>query len=351
LTGDELKFRAALSRFGVGLVALVLLPLSYPLSRRHIWVWIAYLSVALFEQVLIRKRIGGDRRALWSGMVDLAALTFTCHNLGSVVTPMSSLYLFAGVATALVTEQSVAFTLAVVGPLAFDAVVTAEWLHWIPFAPDVPELEAMGPPSLAQSLMSAMFVSLFVPACTVIVVQLRRAVRYREELLVTANHRLEELSQQDPLTALYNRRYLFDRVENELARVRRGHPLSLLMIDLDSFKKVNDSQGHLRGDVLLKEIAEAVAATTRKTDVTGRYGGDEFMIVLPDTDATQARAVAERVAEAVRATGSRFDAKHPVTASLGLAIAETSDTVASLLRRADENAYRAKQGGGDRVVA
>jgi len=351
MTGDELKFRAALSRFGVGLVALFLLPLSYPLSKRHIWVWVAYLGAAVVEQVLIRKRIGGERRALFSGLVDIAALTFTCHNLGSVVTPMSSLYLFAGVATALVVDPVVAYSLAIVGVLAFDVVVVSEWLHWIPFAQDVPELQAMGPPSLAQVMMSAMFVTLFVPACTGIVVALRGAVQRREELLVTANRLLEQLSQQDALTGLYNRRYLFERVEAELARVRRGHPMSLLMLDLDGFKKVNDAQGHLRGDVLLKEISEALAVTTRKTDVNCRYGGDEFMIVLPDTDSTQALAVAERVAESVRSTGSRFDAKRPVTASLGLAIAETSDTVASLLRRADENAYRAKQSGGDRVVA
>jgi len=215
----------------------------------------------------------------------------------------------------------------------------------------VPELSFIGPPSLAQALMSTMFVTLFVPACTWIVIVLKGAVRKREDLLVAVNRRLEELSQQDPLTGLFNRRYLFERVEVELARVQRGHPMSLLMLDLDGFKKVNDTQGHLRGDVLLKEIADALAATTRKTDVTGRYGGDEFMVVLPDTDTAQALAVAQRVAEAVRATGTRFDTKKPVTASLGLAKAETHDTVASLLRRADENAYRAKQSGGDRVVA
>ena len=351
MSGDELKFRAALSRFGVGVVALVLLPVSYPVSRQHIWVWVAYLAAAIVEQVLIRKRIGGEQRAFLSGLIDIAVLTYTCHNLGSVVTPMSSLYLFAGVATALVVKPPVAITLALLGPLAFDAVIAAETLHWIPFAPDVPELGALGPPSRAQTVMAAVFVTFFVPACTGIVVALKRAVQRREDLLVTANMRLEELSQQDPLTGLYNRRFLFSRLETELGRVRRGRPLSLVMIDLDGFKKVNDSQGHLRGDVLLKEIAETLSTTTREIDVTGRYGGDEFMIMLPDTEGDQALSVAQRVAEAVRATGSRFDAKHPVTASLGLARAEGSDTVASLLRRADENAYRAKQSGGNRVVA
>jgi len=101
----------------------------------------------------------------------------------------------------------------------------------------------------------------------------------------------------------------------------------------------------------IKEISAALAATTRTTDVACRYGGDEFCVLLPDTDPDQARVAAQRVTECVRDVGLRFDAKRPVTASVGLAMGEPNDTVAAVLRRADENAYRAKQSGGDRVVA
>jgi diguanylate cyclase (GGDEF)-like protein len=351
MTRDELKFRAALSRFAVGLIALVLLPTFYPKTREHMWLWIAYLAVAALEQVLIRKHIGGRVRAVLSGFVDIALLTYTVHGLGSSVTPMSSLYLFAGVANALVTNLRVAWTLSIAGPLAFDAVVWAEHWGWLPFAPDAPQLQALGPPTLEHTLMASLFVTVFVPASTAIVTALVRAVQRREAALVVANARLEQLSQLDPLTNLYNRRHLFARIESELARVRRGRPLALVMVDLDHFKAVNDRQGHLRGDVLLKEIASELAATTRQTDVAGRYGGDEFVVVLPDTDFEQARAVAERVAQSVRDAAQRFDSERVVTASVGIAVADASDTVAALLRRADENAYRAKQGGGDRVVA
>lgn len=351
MTGEDLKFRAALSRFGIAVIALFLLPVLFPASRAHWWVWTAYLLVALFEQVLIRKRIGGRLRTLVSGLVDISVLTFTVHNLGSVVTPMSSLYLFAGVANALVGDTTIAFALAIAGPLVFDTVVWSEAAGWIATAPDVPSVAAAGPPTTAQALMACLFVTLFVPACTAVVGVLVRRVQEREVELELANRRLEELSQLDPLTNLYNRRHLFSCVETELARVRRGHALAVVMIDLDGFKKVNDAQGHLRGDVLLKEIATALGATTRAIDTTARYGGDEFMVVLPDTDVEHARSVAQRVAESVRAAGMRFDTTHPVTASLGVAVAEPSDTVAALLRRADENAYRAKQRGGDRVVA
>jgi diguanylate cyclase (GGDEF)-like protein len=350
MTGDELKFRAALSRFGVGLVALLLLPTFYPASRGHVWVWIAYLVVAAVEQVLIRRRIGGGTRALASGLLDIAVLTYTVHNLGSVVTPMTSLYVFAGVANALVTEPAVAYVLATAGALSFDAVVWCEHLGLLSFAPDAPATAAAGPPTLVQALMASAFVTLFAPACTAIVAALVRAVKRREQQLVETNAQLEQLSQRDPLTNLYNRRHLMSFLESELSRARRGHPLSIVMIDLDGFKKVNDTQGHLRGDVLLKDIAAALSESTREVDRAARYGGDEFIVVLTDTTASQAEVAAERLAGSMRAAATRFDPQHPVTASLGVAAAEPADTVAALLRRADDNAYRAKQSGGDRVV-
>src|SRR5579872_5991055 len=104
MTRDELRFRAALSRFAVGLIALALLPTFFPGTRPHVWIWFAYLGVAAVEQVLIRKKIGGEMRPVVSGLVDIAVLTYTVHGLGSVATPMASLYLFAGVANALVVN-------------------------------------------------------------------------------------------------------------------------------------------------------------------------------------------------------------------------------------------------------
>jgi diguanylate cyclase (GGDEF)-like protein len=139
-------------------------------------------------------------------------------------------------------------------------------------------------------------------------------------------------------------------LERELARSRRGHPLALLMIDLDNFKLVNDEHGHLRGDEVLMQIAGALERSTRFSDVAGRYGGDEFAVILPDTDVEQARRVAGRLVEGIREVGARVDAKKPVTASVGIAVAESNDDARSLHRRADEAAYRAKQRGGDRIA-
>jgi diguanylate cyclase (GGDEF)-like protein len=354
MTRDELRFRAASSRFGVGVLALVLLPTFYPRTRAHAWVWASYLFVAAVEQVLIRKRIGGRTRALVSGLVDTAMLTFTVHELGSVLTPLAAIYFFAVMSNALVVEPAVAYALAAINVLAFDATVWAEWAGLLAFAPDVPDVAALGHPSLERCLMASLLVTTLVPAFGVTAVSLVGEVRRRERLLVAANARLEELSQLDPLTDLYNRRHLYARLEAELGRVRRGHSLAVVMLDLDGFKQVNDRLGHERGDVLLRAIADALKRTTRETDVAGRYGGDEFLVILPDTDAEQARRVAERLADSVRETGRQFDADHPVTASLGIALAvppAAPESPAVLVRLADEHAYRAKQRGGDCVAA
>jgi len=139
------------------------------------------------------------------------------------------------------------------------------------------------------------------------------------------------------------------RLEVELARVRRGNPLAVLMIDLDRFKRVNDRRGHHRGDEVLEAIAKALSDATREVDVPGRYGGDEFVVVLPDTTPSAAVQVGERLVASVREAGRRVDAELPVTASVGLAFALEDDEARKLIQRADKRAYMAKEAGGDQL--
>jgi diguanylate cyclase (GGDEF)-like protein len=171
----------------------------------------------------------------------------------------------------------------------------------------------------------------------------------RAAALVEANRKLEELSQRDALTGLFNRRHLMQRLDEELARRRRGHPLVAVMIDLDRFKRVNDEAGHAQGDVLLAKIGEALGRSVRTTDVVGRYGGDEFVVLLPDTDKDEAKIVAERVVASVREVGLAFDPEHGVTASVGFAVATERDDARALLSRADDAAYAAKSHHGNCV--
>lgn len=164
----------------------------------------------------------------------------------------------------------------------------------------------------------------------------------------------------DVLTGWYNRRYLQVRIKEELARARRdGAPLACMMLDVDHFKRINDSHGHAAGDRVLQEVAQRIDSRIRATDVPARYGGEEFVILLPDTDAKCAVLLADRIREEVAATGVAVDDDRSVdvTASIGIAserpARDTGDLKNlgdSLIARADVALYEAKSAGRNRVV-
>ncbi|MFW5925360.1 MAG: GGDEF domain-containing protein [Myxococcota bacterium] len=343
-------FFAAALRFILGLVPLVALPQVYPGLTDHRWIFIGYLGWALFAQVLIWKGIGGFGRTMIDGLVDIALVTFIVHRVGSVSTMMVSVYMLEVILNTLVIGRRAGIILAILTSLAYTGIVVAEALGWLPYAPDAPEAARVVRPTLGQGLVFAGIASGITVMIAAVVGFLIHLIRLRESQLVQANAQLEELSQRDPLTQLFNRRHLLRRIQDELAWVNRGRPMALVMIDLDRFKKVNDERGHLQGDALLRKLAQALSSHSRATDVAGRFGGDEFVVLLPDTNVEQASTAAERLREAIHQQGLEFDAELPVTASVGFAHARATDTPADLIRRADENAYRAKQQGGDRVV-
>lgn len=165
--------------------------------------------------------------------------------------------------------------------------------------------------------------------------------------------RLEEMTLVDPLTSLGNRR-AFDRdIVASLASSRaQGSVCSMIMIDVDHFKRFNDDFGHAAGDDVLRSVGRVLAETVRPVDHAYRYGGEEFAVLLPATSGDEAAAVAERLRAAVEATelGPLVPDGTRVTASLGVA-AETGDDAASLQRRADEALYEAKAGGRNRVTS
>ena len=173
---------------------------------------------------------------------------------------------------------------------------------------------------------------------------------YKE--LESTNARLKETSFKDEVTGLYNRRFFTLRLEEELSRYRRfNHPVSVVLLDLDGFKAVNDEFGHSMGDDTLREVAQILMKHSRGINVVSRYGGDEFAVLLVETSKAGARLYADRIREVV--------AKHPfphgkvVTASFGVASLpdDETGTAEDLFRASDEALYAAKRAGKNQVAA
>ncbi|NMB77099.1 MAG: sensor domain-containing diguanylate cyclase [Myxococcales bacterium] len=163
--------------------------------------------------------------------------------------------------------------------------------------------------------------------------------------------RLRRLSESDALTLLHNRRYLAERLPLEIDRAQRSRrPLSALFLDLDRFKRINDRFGHPVGDQVLQDLAERLRQGCRSEDVLARVGGEEFVILLPDTNLAQARRVAQRLRLSVKGTPFITTAGPlDVTVSLGVARLRPRETGDAFLRRADQALYLAKRRGRDRV--
>jgi len=184
--------------------------------------------------------------------------------------------------------------------------------------------------------------------------QLRRK-RYSDKL----RHSLQlslEMAITDQLTGLFNRRYMSRHLNTLVSNAAStGKPVSFLILDIDFFKQVNDTHGHDCGDEVLREFANRISANVRGIDLACRYGGEEFVVVMPDTDLNFAYMVAERLRQAVADAPFRINVppgQLPVTISIGVTASEgVGDTAESLLRRADQALYRAKRDGRNRVVA
>jgi len=173
------------------------------------------------------------------------------------------------------------------------------------------------------------------------------------EALAATRAELEELATTDPLTKLENRRSFFDKGQGCIEQSRRyGIPMSVLVLDLDHFKKINDTFGHHGGDQVLRSVAEIFRTSFRSNDVVGRIGGEEFSIILPEEDAKQAQVVAQRVMKQCRSAEVKLEDMRIVrfTLSIGVAQLRANDkNFEQVVQRADDALYAAKRAGRNRV--
>ena len=175
----------------------------------------------------------------------------------------------------------------------------------------------------------------------------KRLQRLNNELELK-NQRLQEISVTDSLTNLYNHRHIIERLQEHVGSAERyQRNLSVMMLDIDYFKKVNDTYGHPYGDQVLEQVSTTLREVIRVVDIAGRYGGEEFLVVMPETGLKEAVAIAERVRQAVESL--TWEQPITLTISVGVAMWQRDETASELISRADALLYKAKEGGRNQV--
>jgi len=166
-----------------------------------------------------------------------------------------------------------------------------------------------------------------------------------------AEQQLREMANHDFLTGLLNRREAYRQVAEEMGRsARTGRPLAFILFDIDHFKRLNDTYGHNAGDMVLKQLASKLMSALRDYDIACRYGGEEFLVVTPETDQEQAVKLAERLRTIISAANFSTDTEDvAVTVSVGVGMLQHADTIESAILKADVALYQAKEGGRNRV--
>jgi diguanylate cyclase (GGDEF)-like protein len=174
------------------------------------------------------------------------------------------------------------------------------------------------------------------------------------QLLFESEARLRELSVRDSLTGLFNRRYLEEVLELEMIRAgRKPYPIGIIMVDIDHFKRINDTHGHAAGDAVLVEAGRLLRTYVRASDVVCRYGGEEFVVILPEASQAITQLRAEQICDAMRRLHIEFAGRNLETITLSLGVASFPDhgsTIDAILGAADKALYRAKHNGRDRVI-
>ena len=346
-TEPAMRIRMGMASFAVLMMALcivVVLMLVHAGFGRKDWAWWWALCTAgglISVLVLIRSgwslRLQDPSMTQWQIRYALACNAAAYVLLGQArgVTPVIlSLVLMFGIfgMTARQLAANMAYAL-----LVFAAALATVAMLDEPGRS--PALEAAHGAMIVLVLMGSTFIAI-------------RLQRIRRRLMQQKHQRISHLATHDELTGLVNRRHMAELIRMELQRCERaGRPLVLAILDLDHFKSINDSEGHAAGDQVLQAFARTVQATVRNTDMLARWGGEEFVLMLYDSDAASALGLLERVRAKVQAMELPFDGRSVrVTVSMGVALSRPGEPLERLLERADVALYEAKSQGRNRVV-
>jgi len=295
--------------------------------------------------------------------IDVVVITATIYFLGGLQAGFFLLLypvviIYAGV----VLSYRDCFVIAALSSLCLITTVALQMTGVLPYSS---LSESMIPSS--QKVVMLFGYTIFFHAVAYLSGSLSDIVKNTRQSLIETQHDLLRLEREkaeesarlaimDGLSGLYNHRYFQEQLAKEVLRAQRySSPLSLIMGDVDHFKSFNDNYGHLQGDNVLRQVAAILKAETRQTDIVARYGGDEFMVILPDAEKADACRVAESIRNRIRAelnSGQEYSLLSAVTISFGVASFPLDAlTPMGLIQKADESLYCAKNGGRDRVMS
>jgi diguanylate cyclase (GGDEF)-like protein len=299
-------------------------------------------------------------------LFDLVFVTVIVHFSGGAVSWFWAMYMILTLEAALIMDKpSDTYAIALAGVLAFGGLLTFEFYELIPPVPMPFENNALQK-NFSYGMIKWAWVSIVNFCVAFVGVHMMDTVRRREA-------ELRDLVTKDALTSFYNRRYFFHRLNSEIQRAKRyGRTLSLLILDVDNFKRFNDTYGHLEGDALLRGLADVIRGTIRRSDakpsyevdIACRYGGEEFAVILPEAAQVQGGEAAERLRASIEAGGAGIVAERirhriettplegkTVTVSIGVSsYPEHGEDVEMMIRAADEAMYTAKRAGKNRVA-
>jgi diguanylate cyclase (GGDEF)-like protein len=299
-------------------------------------------------------------------LFDLVFVTAILHFSGGAVSWFWAMYMILTLESALIMDKaSDTYAIAMAGMMAYGGVLTIEFYGLVPPVPMPFENNGLQS-NYSYEMIKWAWVSIVNFCVAFVGVHMMNTVRRREA-------EMRDLVMKDALTSFYNRRYFFHRLNSEIQRAKRyGRTLSLLILDVDNFKRFNDTYGHLEGDALLKGLAEVIRGTIRRSDVNPsyevdiacRYGGEEFAVILPEAAQVQGGEAAERLRASIEARGASIVAEKirrriettpvegkTVTVSIGVSsFPEHGEDAEMMIRAADDAMYKAKRAGKNRVA-
>lgn len=264
---------------------------------------------------------------------------------GGIYSGLPFLYIFAGISTVLLLDNMTMISIFILNNLAFISTFVIEW-----FYPDVVhQYTSTNTFTFCDTATAVIMVGCGLGAILKILTAHYDTNQEKASELLT---QIEESSTKDPLTGAYNRRYLMEYIDKCIAQTESGEirTFSLLMFDLDHFKSINDTYGHLAGDDCIRSLAYILKNSLRKVDVVSRYGGEEFICVLPTAEDTPAFRRAEQIRTSVESTQLSDAIGKMITVSGGVAMYKPGMTSEELIHAVDANLYIAKESGRNQIV-